>query len=142
MKIDPVVVLTMMAAATKRLGLGSTASTTYFEPFHVARAFQTLDLMSDGRAAWNIVTSLNDGEAANMGHAEMMEHDRRYDRADEFVEVVHGHWDSWEDDALIVDKSHRPLRRRRQGPPAGLQAAVSCTRAAPSPCRAPRRASR
>jgi FMN-dependent oxidoreductase (nitrilotriacetate monooxygenase family) len=104
-KMDPVVVLTMMAAATSRLGLGSTASTTYYEPFHVARLFQTLDLMSNGRAAWNVVTSLNDGEAANMGHAEMMAHDARYDRADEFVEVVLGHWDSWEDDALIVDKA-------------------------------------
>jgi FMN-dependent oxidoreductase (nitrilotriacetate monooxygenase family) len=60
--------------------------------------------MSGGRAAWNIVTSLNDGEAANMGHAETMEHDRRYDRADEFVEVVLGHWDAWEDDALLLDK--------------------------------------
>jgi FMN-dependent oxidoreductase (nitrilotriacetate monooxygenase family) len=104
-KLDPVVTLTMMAAATSRLGLGSTASTTYYEPFHVARAFQTLDLMSNGRAAWNIVTSLNDGEAANMGHEEMMEHDARYDRADEFVEVVLGHWDAWDDDALIVDKA-------------------------------------
>ena len=104
-KLDPVVVLTMMAAATTRLGLGSTASTTYYEPFDIARAFQTLDQMSGGRAAWNIVTSLNDGEAANMGHAETMEHDRRYDRADEFVEVVLGHWDAWEDDALIVDKA-------------------------------------
>ncbi|WP_338025368.1 LLM class flavin-dependent oxidoreductase [Crenalkalicoccus roseus] len=104
-KLDPLVVLTMMAAATTRLGLGATASTTYYEPFHVARAFQTLDHMSGGRAAWNIVTSLNDGEAANMGRDEMMEHDTRYDRADEFVEVVLGHWDSWEDDALIVDKA-------------------------------------
>jgi FMN-dependent oxidoreductase (nitrilotriacetate monooxygenase family) len=104
-KMDPVVTLTMMAAVTKRLGLGSTASTTYFEPFHVARVFQTLDLMSDGRAAWNVVTSLNDGEAANMGHAETMAHDTRYDRADEFVEVVLSHWDAWEDDALIVDKA-------------------------------------
>jgi FMN-dependent oxidoreductase (nitrilotriacetate monooxygenase family) len=104
-KLDPVVVLTMMAAATTRLGLGSTASTTYFEPFHVARAFQTLDLMSNGRAAWNIVTSLNDGEAANMGHAAMMAHDARYDRADEFTEIVLGHWDAWEDDALILDKA-------------------------------------
>ncbi|MBX6748034.1 MAG: LLM class flavin-dependent oxidoreductase, partial [Acetobacteraceae bacterium] len=92
-KLDPVVVLTMMAAATRRLGLGATCSTTYYEPFHVARVFQTLDLMSDGRAAWNIVTSLNDGEAANMGRDEVMEHDLRYDRADEFVEVVLGHWD-------------------------------------------------
>ncbi|TCZ66209.1 LLM class flavin-dependent oxidoreductase [Roseicella aquatilis] len=104
-KLDPVVTLTMMAAATSRLGLGATASTTYYEPFHVARCFQTLDLMSDGRAAWNVVTSLNDGEAANMGHAEMMAHDARYDRADEFVEVVLGHWDAWEDDALILDKA-------------------------------------
>jgi FMN-dependent oxidoreductase (nitrilotriacetate monooxygenase family) len=104
-KMDPVVTLTMMAAVTKRLGLGSTASTTYFEPFHVARVFQTLDLMSNGRAAWNVVTSLNDGEAANMGHAETMAHDARYDRADEFVEVVQSHWDAWEDDAVIVDKA-------------------------------------
>jgi FMN-dependent oxidoreductase (nitrilotriacetate monooxygenase family) len=104
-KLDPIVTLTMMGAVTSRLGLGSTASTTYFEPFHVARVFQTLDLMSEGRAAWNVVTSLNDGEAANMGHAEMMAHDARYDRADEFVEVVLGHWDAWEDDALIVDKA-------------------------------------
>ena len=104
-KLDPVVVLTMMAAATTRLGLGSTASTTYFEPFDVARTFQTLDLMSGGRAAWNVVTSLNDGEAANMGHAAMMGHDARYDRADEFVEIVLGHWDAWEEDALILDKA-------------------------------------
>ncbi len=104
-KLDPVVTLTMMAAVTCRLGLGSTASTTYYEPFHVARQFQTLDLMSKGRAAWNIVTSLNDGEAANMGHAETMAHDLRYDRADEFVEVVLGHWNAWADDALIVDKA-------------------------------------
>ncbi|MCO6414914.1 LLM class flavin-dependent oxidoreductase [Siccirubricoccus sp. KC 17139] len=104
-KMDPVVVLTMMGAVTKHLGLGSTASTTYHEPFHIARMFQTLDLMSGGRAAWNIVTSVNDGEAANMGRDETMEHDRRYDRADEFVEVVLGHWDSWEDDALILDKA-------------------------------------
>jgi FMN-dependent oxidoreductase (nitrilotriacetate monooxygenase family) len=104
-KMDPVVTLTMMAAVTKRLGLGSTASTTYFEPFHIARVFQTLDLMSNGRAAWNVVTSLNDGEAANMGHAETMAHDARYDRADEFVEVVQSHWDAWEDDAVIVDKA-------------------------------------
>ncbi|MBX9698018.1 MAG: LLM class flavin-dependent oxidoreductase [Acetobacteraceae bacterium] len=104
-KMDPVVVLTMMASATRYLGLGATASTTYFEPFHVARVFQTLDLMSNGRAAWNVVTSLNDGEAANMGRDEVMEHDSRYDRADEFAEIVLGHWDSWEDDALVVDKA-------------------------------------
>lgn len=103
-KLDPIVTLTMMAAATKYLGIGSTASTTYYEPFHVARSFQTLDHMSGGRSAWNIVTSLNDGEAANMGREETMEHDLRYDRADEFVEVVLGHWNSWRDDTLILDQ--------------------------------------
>ncbi len=104
-KLDPSIVLMTMAAATKRLGLGATYSTTYYEPFHVARLYGTLDLMTGGRVAWNIVTSLNDSEAENFGHEEHLEHDLRYDRADEFMEVVTGHWDSWEDDALIVDKS-------------------------------------
>ena len=103
-KMDPVTVLTVMGMATERLGLGSTYSTTYYEPFHVARVFATLDLMTEGRAAWNVVTSLNDGEALNMGTGAHMEHDLRYDRADEFMEVVLGHWDAWDDDALVVDK--------------------------------------
>ena len=104
-KMDPVVVLTVMGMATQRLGLGATCSTTYFTPFDVARRFQTLDLMSDGRAAWNVVTSLNDGEAMNMGHDRHLEHDLRYDIADEFMEVVLGHWDAWEDDAIVQDKA-------------------------------------
>jgi len=104
-KMDPVTILTVMGMATERLGLGSTYSTTYYEPFHVARVFATLDLMSGGRAAWNVVTSLNDGEALNMGDAVQMAHDLRYDRADEFMEVVLGHWDSWEDGALVLDKA-------------------------------------
>lgn len=116
-KMDPIVVLTVMGAATTRLGLGATCSTTYYEPFHVARLFATVDLMTQGRAAWNVVTSLNDGEALNMGRGEVTEHDLRYDKADEFMEVVHGHWDAWEDDALIVDKEHDrfadPTRVRR-----------------------------
>jgi FMN-dependent oxidoreductase (nitrilotriacetate monooxygenase family) len=103
-KLDPIVVLMTMAMTTTRLGLGSTYSTTYYEPFHVARLFATLDLMSAGRAAWNVVTSLNDGEALNMGRGEVIDHDLRYDRADEFMEVVLGHWNTWDDDALIVDK--------------------------------------
>lgn len=103
-KLDPTIVLMSMAAATTRLGLGSTYSTTYYEPFHVARLFATLDLMTGGRVAWNVVTSLNNSEAENFGHEEHLEHDLRYDRADEFMEVVTGLWDSWEDDALIVDK--------------------------------------
>src|ERR1043166_3469759 len=103
-KMDPIVVLTMMGAASERLGLASTCSTTYYEPFDVARRFATLDLMSGGRAAWNVVTSVNDGEALNMGKDAHLEHDLRYDRADEFMEVVLGHWDSWQDGSLIIDK--------------------------------------
>lgn len=104
-KMDPIVVLTTMGMVTTKLGLASTCSTTYFEPFDVARRFATLDLMTDGRAGWNVVTSVNDGEAHNMGKDEHLEHDFRYDRADEFMEVVLGHWDSWDDDALIMDKT-------------------------------------
>jgi FMN-dependent oxidoreductase (nitrilotriacetate monooxygenase family) len=103
-KMDPIVVLTTMAMVTDKLGLASTCSTTYYEPFDVARRFATLDLMSGGRAAWNVVTSVNDGEAHNMGKDAHLEHDLRYDRADEFMEVVLGHWDSWEDGSLLVDK--------------------------------------
>ena len=103
-KMDPVVVLTCMGMATQKLGLASTCSTTYYEPFDVARRFATLDLMSAGRAAWNVVTSINDGEALNMGHDIHLEHELRYDQADEFMEVVLGHWDSWDDGAILIDK--------------------------------------
>ncbi|HLH88058.1 MAG TPA: LLM class flavin-dependent oxidoreductase [Xanthobacteraceae bacterium] len=104
-KLDAVTVLTVLGGATERLGLGATYSTSYYEPFHVARVFATLDLMTHGRAAWNVVTSLNDGEAQNMGREEAIAHDLRYDRADEFMEIVLGHWDAWEDDAIVQDKA-------------------------------------
>jgi len=104
-KMDPATILMAMGMATRQLGLGTTYSTTYYEPYHVARVFATLDLMLKGRAAWNIVTSLNSAEALNFGQTEHMEHDARYDRADEFVQVVLGHWNTWEDDALILDKA-------------------------------------
>lgn len=105
-KMDPIACLMTMAAVTTHLGLGATYSTTYYEPFHVARVFQTVDLMTKGRAAWNVVTSVNDNEARNMGRDGTMDHDTRYDRADEFMEVVLGHWDSWDDDAIVVDKAN------------------------------------
>jgi FMN-dependent oxidoreductase (nitrilotriacetate monooxygenase family) len=104
-KLEPTSVLMAMAMVTSRLGLGATYSTTYYEPFHVARLFATLDLMTKGRVAWNVVTSMNDSEAANFGHEDHLEHDLRYDRADEFMEVVMGHWDTWGDDAIIADKA-------------------------------------
>jgi FMN-dependent oxidoreductase (nitrilotriacetate monooxygenase family) len=103
-KMDPVVTMMAMGLATSRLGIASTASTTYYEPFDVARKFMTADHMLNGRAGWNVVTSVNDGEAHNMGKDEHLEHDARYDRADEFMEVVLGHWDGWDPDALIIDK--------------------------------------
>ena len=104
-KMDPAAVLMTLGMATERLGLGATYSTTYYQPFHVARLFSTIDHMTNGRAAWNVVTSVNDNEARNMGLDRALDHDLRYDRADEFMEVVHGHWDTWEDDALVVDQA-------------------------------------
>ena len=104
-KLDAFTCMTAMGMATERLGLGVTYSTTYYEPFHVARCFSTLDQLSGGRAAWNIVTSLNDAEARNMGREALPEHDERYDRADEFLEVVMAHWDTWDDGALVIDKT-------------------------------------
>ena len=103
-KLDPVLCATAMGLATSRLGIGVTYSTTYYEPFHVARTFQTLDNLLGGRAAWNVVTSLNSSEAANMGQ-DFIDHDLRYERAEEFIDVVRGHWRCWDDDALVIDKA-------------------------------------
>ncbi|GMV56714.1 MAG: monooxygenase [Betaproteobacteria bacterium] len=105
-KLDLIPLMTAMGLATRHLGIGGTYSTTYHEPYHVARAFATLDHMIGGRAAWNIVTSLNDSEAANFGHDSHLDHDTRYDRADEFMEVVLGHWKTWEPDAIVLDKAN------------------------------------
>lgn len=103
-KLDLVPLLTAMGLATRRLGIGGTYSTTYYEPFHVARVFATLDHVFGGRAAWNVVTSLNDSEAANFGRSAHLAHDERYDRADEFMAAVLGHLDSWEDGAIVQDR--------------------------------------
>jgi FMN-dependent oxidoreductase (nitrilotriacetate monooxygenase family) len=103
-KLDPLLCAAALAFATSHLGIGVTYSTTYYEPFHVARAFATLDQLTGGRAAWNVVTSLNSSEAANFGRDVVLEHDLRYDRAEEFLEVVRGHWRSWDADALLMDR--------------------------------------
>jgi FMN-dependent oxidoreductase (nitrilotriacetate monooxygenase family) len=86
---------------TEHLGLIATASTTYNEPYHVARKFASLDHISGGRAGWNVVTSANPNEAMNFGREEHLEHGERYHRAREFFDVVTGLWDSWADDAFI-----------------------------------------
>ena len=103
-KLDLSIVLGLVAGATPSIGLGATYSTTYYSPFHVARTFATLDHLSGGRAAWNVVTSVNDSEAQNYGMKEVLAHDARYDRADEFLEATTGLWDTWEDDALVLDR--------------------------------------
>jgi FMN-dependent oxidoreductase (nitrilotriacetate monooxygenase family) len=103
-KLDLSVVLGICAAATSRIGLGATYSTTYYTPFHVARTFATLDHLSGGRAAWNVVTSVNDSEAQNYGLKEVIAHDARYDRADEFLEATTGLWNTWDDEALVLDR--------------------------------------
>jgi FMN-dependent oxidoreductase (nitrilotriacetate monooxygenase family) len=103
-KMDPATIMTIMGMATERLGLGSTYSTTYYEPYHVARVFQTMDLMLGGRVGWNVVTSLNSSEARNFSQMTHPEHDLRYDKADEFMEVVLGHWDAWQPDAIEANR--------------------------------------
>src|SRR5580765_5015490 len=105
-KLDLSIVLGLIAGVTEHIGLGATYSTTYYSPFHVARTFATLDHLSGGRAAWNIVTSVNDSEAQNYGVEEALDHDARYDRADEFMEATVGLWDTWDDDALILDRTN------------------------------------
>jgi FMN-dependent oxidoreductase (nitrilotriacetate monooxygenase family) len=104
-KLDLSVVLGVVASVTRSIGLGATYSTTYYSPFHVARTFATLDHLSGGRAAWNVVTSVNDGEAQNFGVDAHLGHDERYDRADEFLQATTGLWDTWEDDALVLDRA-------------------------------------
>ncbi len=100
---DPLTLLPALATVTEHLGLVATASTTYNEPYHVARKFASLDHISGGRAGWNVVTSANPNEALNFGIEEHLEHGERYRRAREFFDVVTGLWDSWADDAFIRD---------------------------------------
>ena len=103
-KLDLSVVLGVVAGATSHIGLGATYSTTYYAPYHVARTFSTLDHLSGGRAAWNVVTSVNDSEAQNFGAKHHMTPAERYDRADEFLEAVTGLWGTWDADAMILDR--------------------------------------
>jgi len=103
-QFEPVTLLGAIAAQTTSIGMVSTVTTTYTDPFSVARRFATLDHMSAGRAGWNVVTSADEREAGNFGVSRHMDRDLRYDRAGEFVEVVRGLWDSWEDDAFLRDR--------------------------------------
>src|SRR5476649_2341553 len=103
MSFEPLTLLSALAAVTERIGLIATASTTFDEPYHVARRFASLDHLSGGRAGWNLVTTANPDAALNFGLEEHVEHGERYKRAREFFDVVTGLWDSWADDAFIRD---------------------------------------
>jgi FMN-dependent oxidoreductase (nitrilotriacetate monooxygenase family) len=103
--LEPVSLIAALAAVTRNIGLISTATTTYNEPYNVARRFATIDHISGGRAGWNLVTSQVEDEAGNFGLDRHVDHARRYDRASEFYDVVAGLWDSWEDDAFLQDKA-------------------------------------
>lgn len=103
-QFEPITLLSALSAVTERIGLVATASTTYNEPFHIARKFASLDHLSNGRAGWNLVTSSNEAEAQNFSRDAHPAHADRYARAREFAEVVRGLWDTWEDDAFPRDK--------------------------------------
>jgi alkanesulfonate monooxygenase len=102
---EPLTLLSALAMVTERIGLIATASTTFDEPYHIARRFASLDHISDGRAGWNIVTTSNPDSALNFGRTDHVEHDERYRRAREFFSVVTGLWDSWADDAWLRDQA-------------------------------------
>ena len=103
-RFEPLTLLAALSMVTTHIGLAATLSTTYSDPYTVARQFSSIDHLSDGRAGWNIVTSPLEGSAANYSKPEHPQHDLRYRMAGEFVEITKGLWDSWEDDAFIRNK--------------------------------------
>jgi FMN-dependent oxidoreductase (nitrilotriacetate monooxygenase family) len=104
-RIEPMTLISALAVVTKHIGLVATGTTSYNEPFHIARRFLSIDHLSHGRAGWNLVTSQNEDEAQNFGHDQHLDHALRYERASEFHDVVVGLWESWDADAIIRDKA-------------------------------------
>jgi len=104
-RFEPLTLLSALAMVTERIGLVATATTSFNEPYHVARKFASLDHISGGRAGWNIVTSSSPREALNFGYEAHFDHAERYRRADEFTQVVRGLWDCLDDDAVMIDKA-------------------------------------
>ena len=102
---EPLTLLAALSTLTEKIGLVATATTTYNEPYHLARKFASLDLINGGRTGWNLVTSHNQAEAANFSRDTHMAHADRYARAEEFAEIVKGLWDSWDQDAITMDKA-------------------------------------
>jgi alkanesulfonate monooxygenase SsuD/methylene tetrahydromethanopterin reductase-like flavin-dependent oxidoreductase (luciferase family) len=120
-RLEPISLLSALAAVTKHIGLIGTASSSYSEPYNLSRAFASLDYLSNGRAGWNIVTSGMDEEALNFGKDGNIEHASRYERAAEFLDTAKALWDSWEDDAIVIDRASGRrsvggvVHRRRRG---------------------------
>lgn len=104
LRLEPITLLAALAAVTSNIGLMATASTSYNEPYNLARYFASLDFLSEGRASWNVVTSWLPEEAANYGRETLPAHGERYQRAAEFIDVVRRLWDSWEEEAVLIDK--------------------------------------
>jgi FMN-dependent oxidoreductase (nitrilotriacetate monooxygenase family) len=104
-RFEPATLISVLSASTSHIGLGATVSTSFSEPFNVARVFGSIDHISGGRAAWNVVTSSNPKAALNFNRDEHLEHELRYQRANEFVDVVRGLWDCWDDRAIVADKT-------------------------------------
>ena len=100
---DPVSLVSYLSAIAKKLGFAVTMSTTFYPPFLLARMLATLDHLTKGRMGWNIVSSISTIEARNFGMDDLPPHDERYDRADEYMEACYALWNSWEDDALVMD---------------------------------------
>ncbi len=103
-KFEPMTILAALAAVTRHLGFVATSTTTFNEPYTLARQFGSLDMISGGRSGWNLVTSNNEQDALNYSRDQHMAHSDRYERAIEFAEIVQGLWDSWDEDAFIRDK--------------------------------------
>ena len=103
-RFEPTTLISVLSAATRHIGLGAAVSTSYGEPYHIARTFASIDHISNGRAAWNVVTSAQPKAALNFSRERQMDHNLRYEVANEFVDVVKGLWDCWDDDAIVADK--------------------------------------
>ncbi|HEV2502875.1 MAG TPA: LLM class flavin-dependent oxidoreductase [Mesorhizobium sp.] len=103
-RLEPLTLLAALAGVTRHIGLITTASSSYSEPYNVARFFASLDHISKGRASWNVVTSAMEEEARNFGRDGNIDHALRYERAGEYLDIVKALWDSWEDEALLIDK--------------------------------------
>ena len=103
--LDPMLALPLMGRVTRHIGLGTTLSTTFHQPYHLARSLGSLDLLTEGRACWNVVTSAADYEARNLGLEGLPPKEQRYDRADDVIAACHALWDCWDADALVMDQA-------------------------------------